>query len=301
MIPLRGLCIGAGYFSRFHLDAWNRLEGVTCVGVCDLDIDRAQAAAKSHDIDRWFDDPARALDELRPDFADLITPPETHLDLIQRAAERSVPIICQKPLAPDLPTSQRIVEICQKANVRLMVHENFRFQPWHREIKRLLEDGVIGELHTLSVRTRLGDGWGAEAYLDRQPYFRTMERLLIFETGVHFLDTFRYLGGEITDVYAKLRRLNPAIVGEDAATLQVTFRSGAIAMWDANRYNESTSEHDDPRYTFGTFLLEGTHGSISLGLDGQLTIKPLGERASTHPAGPRGRSTWRKGSAAGRV
>ena len=38
-------------------------------------------------------------------------------------------------------------------NVRFMVHENFRFQPWHREIKRQIEAGVIGDkLHSRGLR-----------------------------------------------------------------------------------------------------------------------------------------------------
>jgi predicted dehydrogenase len=65
-----------------------------------------------------------------------------------------------------------------------MVHENFRFQPWHREIKRLLVQDSIGDrLHSLTFRSRPGDGWGERAYLDRQPYFRDMPRFLIY---LHF-------------------------------------------------------------------------------------------------------------------
>ena len=104
-----------------------------------------------------------------------------------------------------------------------MVHENFRFQPWHREIKRQITAGAIGDrLHSLTFRSRMGDGWGEKAYLPRQPYFRDYPRFLVFENGVHFIDTFRFLAGEITRVSAWLRRLNPVIQGEDCAL--VVFR-----------------------------------------------------------------------------
>ena len=136
-------------------------------------------------------------------------------------------IICQKPFAPTIEEAERIVALAATDGVRLMVHENFRFQPWHREIKKLLEEGVIGEkLHTLTFTSRMGDGWGPEAYLGRQPYFRTMPRLLVYETGVHFIDTFRFLAGEVRQVYAVLRRLNPVIAGEDCGLLVFTFESG---------------------------------------------------------------------------
>jgi predicted dehydrogenase len=124
----------------------------------------------------------------------------------------------------------------------------------------------------------MGDGWGPNAYLPRQPYFLSQPRLLVHETGVHFIDTFRYLAGEITRVSAWLRRLNPAIQGEDCGLLVFEFASGAIGLWDANRYNEPNLPPPDARYTFGEFLLEGNAGSIRLYLDGRITVQQLGGR-----------------------
>ena len=153
-----------------------------------------------------------------------------------------------------------------------MVHENFRFQPWHREIKAILDQGLIGQkLHTIEMRSRMGDGWGDDAYLSRQPYFRTMPRLLIHETGIHFVDTFRFLGGEIRSCDADLRRLNQAIVGEDCGRICFEFSNGARGVWDANRYNESLAEN--PRYTFGDLLVEADGGSLWLDHNGKITIK----------------------------
>src|SRR5262249_17577353 len=154
------------------------------------------------------------------------------------AAARGVHIVCQKPLAPTLEAAIRIVDAAEAAGVRFMVHENFRWQPWYRKIKEIQQSQVIGAFTHLHFLMRMGDGWGENAYLDRQPFFRNYPRLLVYETGVHFIDTFRYLLGEVTGVFAQIRRLNPRIKGEDAAQLFLKFKSGATAIWDANRYNE---------------------------------------------------------------
>ena len=127
---------------------------------------------------------------------------------------------------------------------------------------------------------RMGDGWGARAYLDRQPYFRDYPRLLIYETGVHFIDTYRYLLGEISSVYSSLRKLNPVIAGEDAGFVHFNFMSGAQGIYDANRYNETNFKV--PRYTFGELLLEGEGGSIRLYADGKITIQQLGKGEQEH-------------------
>ena len=49
----------------------------------------------------------------------------------------------------------------------------------------------------VAFRLRPGDGQGPRAYLDRQPYFQTMPRLLVVETAIHWIDTFRFLMGEV--------------------------------------------------------------------------------------------------------
>jgi predicted dehydrogenase len=281
MSQLKGVCIGAGYFSTFQYEAWARIPEVEITAMCNRDAGRAKRIMDQFGIAKHYTDLREMLAAERPDFVDIITPPETHLEMCQVAADAGVHVICQKPLAPSLDEARRIVELAKQAGIRFMVHENFRFQPWHREIKRLLDEGVIGDrLHSLYFRMRMGDGWGDDAYLDRQPYFRTMPRLLVFETGVHFIDTFRYLGGEIENVYSILRRLNPVIAGEDAGVLVLQFQSGAVGVWDANRYNECSD--DDPRYTFGEFLVEGNGGTIRLYLDGRITVQRLGQPESGH-------------------
>ncbi|MEW4565514.1 cyclase family protein [Bremerella sp. JC770] len=285
MSKLRGICVGAGYFSRFHLDAWRRMEGIEIVAICDPNPTAGQAMASEFGVTRTYRSLAEALSAETSDFVDIITPPGTHLELVQTAAQHGVPVICQKPLAPDLKTAQQMVDVAAAAGIRFMVHENFRFQPWHREVKSMIESGIIGsKLHAITCRMRMGDGWGADAYLARQPYFREMPRFLIQETGVHFIDTFRYLGGEIQEVYCVARRLNEAIQGEDAVQLLVRFESGATATWDANRFNESRSA--DPRYTFGMFLIEGNEGSIWIDEEGQITFARLGETPARHEYTP---------------
>jgi predicted dehydrogenase len=274
---LRGVCLGAGYFSRFQYEAWRRLPGVEIVALVNRDVSRAREAAARHGIPRAaaWGELAAVLDTEKPDFIDIITPPETHLEAVRLAAERGIAIICQKPLAPTWDECVALVETARHAGVRFMVHENFRWQPWYRELRRQLDAGTLGELFSLALRMRVGDGWQADAYLARQPFFRTYPRLFVYETGIHFLDTFRYLGGEISSVHARLQKRNPAIAGEDAAQIVCGFASGATAILDASRYNESDAT--DPRYTFGTVRVDGSKGHLELDLEGNLTLKRLGQ------------------------
>ncbi len=281
---LKGVCVGAGYFSHYHYDAWRRIPEVEITAFVSRDPDRIRTIQERFGIARVYSDYREMFDREKTDFVDIITPPQTHLEICREAAARKIHIICQKPLAPTFEEAKTLVREVSQTSVRFMVHENFRFQPWYRQIKKILDAGTLGRVFSLYIQTRMGDGWGENAYLDRQPYFRHYPRLLIYETGVHFIDTFRYLLGEIRRVMAWLRRLNPVIAGEDCGLMVCEFHSGAIGVWDANRYNEPN--YENPRYTFGQTLLEGERGSIRVYPDGRLTVQQLGEPEQTVPYEP---------------
>ena len=81
MARLRVAGIGAGYFSRFHLEGWRDAPGAEVVGWCDQDPARAQALASEFGITRTFADAAAMLDAVRPDLVDIVTPPPSHAAL----------------------------------------------------------------------------------------------------------------------------------------------------------------------------------------------------------------------------
>ena len=292
---LRGAVVGAGYFSQFHYEAWSRIDAVNLAACCDLEIEKAKEVALQHGVGHSFETLEAMLDSMAQqniplDFIDVVTGPSTHREIIETILRRksdhpNLTIICQKPLAPDYAAAVDLVETCEAAEVPLVVHENFRFQPWYREIKKLLASGVIGStLHTITLRHRAGDGWGEGAYLNRQAYFRTMPRMLVFETGIHAVDCFRYLMGDITKAFAHMRRLNPVIIGEDTAVGMFQFSNGGIGVYDANRFNECNGE--DSRYTFGELLIEFDGGTIRSYLDGKITIQKLGQSETEHKYQP---------------
>jgi predicted dehydrogenase len=280
MKTFKGVGIGAGYFSPFQYEAWQRMPETQITAMCNSRVEKARPLMEKYDVPRHYTDWREMIEKEKPDFVDIITPPETHLEMCKFAADRGVHIVCQKPLAPSLEEAIEIVNYVKKKPIRFMVHENWRFQPWHREIKKLLDDRVIGDLHTMNFRKRMGDGWGDDAYLSRQPYFRDYPRLIVYENGIHFIDTFRYLAGEIKSVYAKLRKMNPVIAGEDWAMVMFDFEDDVIGFWDASRFNEPNYPH--PRYTFGEFLVEGREGAIRLYSDGRITIQKLGKPETEH-------------------
>jgi D-apiose dehydrogenase len=282
--------IGAGWFAGFHVQAWRAL-GAEVVALVDLDLARAQALAAREGLARVFNSAQAALDSTQPTLVDVVLPPSAQHAVVATTLARRLPTICQKPFGVDLADARAMAAAAQAAQTALVVHENFRFAPWFRECKRWIDQGRLGTVHGISFRLRPGDGQGPRAYLDRQPYFQTMPQLLVRETAVHFIDTFRYLLGEVRAVTARLRRLNPVIAGEDAALITFEFDHNRLGLFDGNRLNEHPAA--DQRRTMGEMWLEGQAGVLRLDGDARLWFKPHGapeheQRYEGSKAGPFG-------------
>lgn len=276
--------VGAGYFSQFHCMGWRNIDGVEVVALADQDQLKARGMAERYGIPRIFADLEPMLDEMKLDLVDLVTPPETHRPLIRSAIERRMPVICQKHFCTTFSEAVEVTELAEAAGVPLVVHENFRWQPWYRETRRLIDAGRLGVLHDVAFRLRPGDGQGPDAYLDRQRYFRRMPRFLVYETAIHWIDTFRFLMGDVTSVYAHLRRMNPCIAGEDAGYIVFEFANRATGMLDANRLNDHVAAN--PRRTMGEMWIAGAAGVLRLDGDARLWWKPHGKDEDEHRYDP---------------
>ena len=266
--------VGLGYFSQFHLSAWQTEPNCELIGVCDIDQTLAKQAAQTIGTTA-FD----CIDDLlttKPDIIDLVLPPVAQANLIRQCLAPGRLIICQKPFCTSLAEAEAITSEAEQADTTLIIHENFRFQPWHRTIKSTLVKGDLGQVYSARFALRPGDGRGSDAYMARQPTFQKMKRFLVQETAVHFIDLFGWFFGEIESVYADLRKLNPHIAGEDAGMLTFTHQDGVRSVFDGNRLADHVS--DNPRRTMGEMEIIGENGTLSLDGAGRVWMRKFGAR-----------------------
>lgn len=259
--------IGLGYFSQFHLDAWTSNTGAKLIAVCDPNKTALKAASEKYDVP-GFDNAADLLSAVDPDIVDIVAPPEAHAALVRMSLKKNRLLVCQKPFCSTLAVAETVAADVEAADTKLVIHENFRFQPWYRTLKALLDTGELGALYHCRFDLRPGDGRGKDAYLARQPTFQNMEQFLVRETGVHFIDLFRWLFGDISAVYAELRQLNPVIKGEDAGTLIFNHTNGMVSVFDGNRLSDHAA--DNHRLTMGELVLSAERSSIRLDGYGRL-------------------------------
>ena len=262
MTEHRGCVVGAGFFARNHLHAWRGLDGVRIEGVCDVDAGRAEAGAAIAGA-RSFTDMQTMLGELRPDFVDIVTPPKTHRELVELAAGLGCHVICQKPLAPDPADARAMVDACDKAGVRFMVHENFRFQTPMRAVRRVIDEGRIGNPSYARIQHRHHHDIFAT-----QPRLRTEKRLAVMDVGVHLLDLARFFMGEVEDLHARMRSVGPGLAGEDSVVLSLGHAGEAATLIDISF---ASWRQPDP-FPQTLVRIEGDRGTLELREDFHMRV-----------------------------
>jgi predicted dehydrogenase len=258
MKEMRFAIFGTGFWSGFQLAAWGELPGARCVALYNRTRAKTAALAERFGVPAVYDDPSRLLEqEKNLDFVDIITDIDSHAPLTRLVAEHGIPVICQKPLAPTLATAQAMAEICQRAGVPLLVHENWRWQAPLRALKNVLDSGYVGRVFRARVQYA-----NSSPVFDNQPFLKDLEQFILTDIGTHILDAARFLFGEARSLYCATTRVRPDIKGEDVATVMMDMNGAAVLclMSYASRV-----EHD--RFPETYVFIEGERGSVELAPD----------------------------------
>jgi D-apiose dehydrogenase len=255
--------IGAGMVSRHHLIAWAAIsEQAQIVAIADPSRENAARRADEFRIPNLYADAEAMLEAAELDAVDIAAPRQFHAPLVRLAAQRRLPVLCQKPLAPTL---QEAIELAAgvKDQTRLMVHENWRFRGYYRDAAAWLREKRIGEVKQaqLNLLTSgvLPGADGLRPALERQPFMRGEKRMLVAEVLIHHLDTLRMLLGSLRVTAAGLSRSYAEMAGEDGATIQMTGERGATVSIFA-----SFAAHGYPATQVDRLDILGDRGAIRL-------------------------------------
>ena len=261
--PLRIGLVGAGMVSRHHLIAWaNMVDQASIVAVADPSADNAARRATEFEIPQTFASAEVMLAVAELDAVDIAAPREMHAPLVRLAAKRHLPVLCQKPLAPNL---REATDLAAEVNdlTRLMVHENWRFRGYYRDAADWLREGRIGNVKqaqlTLLTSGVLPGPDGLCPALERQPFMRREKRMLVAEVLIHHLDTLRMLLGPLRVTAAQLSRSSEQLVGEDGAVIQLQAENGAGVTVFA-----SFAAHGHPATQIDRLEILGDKGAIKL-------------------------------------
>lgn len=167
----------------------------------------------------------------RPDVAAVIvaSPQFLHADMTVAAAAAGKHVFCEKPMATNVADCDRMIAAVERAGVKLMIGQVCRFHAVHATVKKLVDEGTIGEPTCLMVH-RIGGGWGGGW---RQPWRLKQAQSggNLMEINAHELDFLRWVCGEVKQVYAQGGNyITPEIDYPDLTLVTLTFASGAVGF-----------------------------------------------------------------------
>lgn len=279
MKPLRFALFGAGFWARYQLAAWRELGGVECVALYNRTPAKGAAFARDFGIPAVYDDPAKLLATESLDFVDVCTYPSTFAALVPLVAQRGLPVISQKPMAPNLAAARANLRACRAANVPYFIHENWRWQPQLRAVKEVLASGAIGE----PFRARLTMVSGFPVFVN-EPQLKELEEFILTDMGTHVFDLARFYFGEAQQLACQTHRVNAGIKGEDVATALLLMHGGKTTVTIELGYPQHHLEHEAFPQTF--VFIEGGRGSIELTKDYWLRVTTAGGTHARRVAPP---------------
>lgn len=240
---LRIAIIGMGAWgTRAHLPALAARDDVEVVAVADPRVDTTRAAAEQFNVTRIFTDVDTLFHETPGlDAVVIATPTGTHRELVLRAFDAGVHVLCEKPLAYDLAQARILADAAQSSGRVGKIGFLFRFSPVVARMKELVDAGYIGDVQLFESITL-----NAQFVDPQKPLHWKMQREranggVFVEYGSHSIDLALWFGGPIARVVAHGVTLisertagdgaRRHVNGDDASSWIATYRSGGEALF----------------------------------------------------------------------
>jgi predicted dehydrogenase len=268
--------IGVGGIARDqHLPAWQKVPFAEVAAVADISEAALQRVADRfpgpHHFTRWED--LLAVDGL--DVVDICTPNRTHAPIALAALNQGLHVLCEKPLATSTQEVLALRDASRRAGRVLMTAQHYRFRPISRQLKALIDGGLLGEVYYTRaqyLRRRL---------LPTAPTF--IEHRLsgggpVYDIGVHILDLACWFLGAPQPVSVS------AVV--DTRLAHRADLTGSWGDWDRSRFNVEDFAAGFVRFANGTGLVLETSW---------LGFQPENEVVRLQCYGTRGGLVWPDG------
>ncbi len=281
--------VGYKFMGRAHSNAYRQLPRFFDVdptprmaAICGRDEAGVREAADSLGWPHYETDYRRLIERDDVGLVDVVTPGNTHREIVLAALEAGKHVICEKPLANTLAEAGEMLAAARDAGTINTVCFNYRRAPAVQLAKKLIDEGRLGTIRH----------WRATYLQDfiMDPQFPLIWRLkkelagsgALGDIGAHIVDLAQFLLGGISEVvgmmetFVKERPLEEASAGgglqasggaetgevtvDDAAAFLARFESGAIGTFEATRFAAG-------RRNKNAFEINGSKGSVAFDLE----------------------------------
>ena len=213
--------------------------------------EKARAFARRHGAKKFYTKVEDLLKDEEIDAVYIATPPYVHCQYTIRAAEAGKHVLCEKPMAMTVKECRMMIDACRRADVKLMVAYYRRGWPNVQAVKKVIDQGEIGDIILAKVHA-------ARYYGPEKISWRINPEIsgggVLMDLGSHYIDLLTYLLGDVSGVKALTESVYWNYEVEDSAMLLMKFERGSHGVASFN-WNIGVRELE-----FGIY---GTKGKVS--------------------------------------
>lgn len=251
--------IGVGFIGPLHIEALRRLGFVDVVALASSTQEKAEKKAIDLDVPRAYGDYMHLLENKEIQSVHVCTPNNLHYRISKEALKAGKHVVCEKPLAMTSTEAAELLKIAKEKKLINAVHFNKRFYPLIHQAKKMVEEGVLGEIFAINGSYQQDWLFFDYDYNWRlEPEFSGDSRA-IADIGSHWFDSIEFISGaRVNEVFADFATFYPI---RKKPLKAIETYSGKI-LKPGNYEKKSVNTED-----YATVLLHfnnGAHGSVTV-------------------------------------
>ena len=192
MKKLRIGLVGAGNMARGHLSAYQKVENVEVVAVCDIDKKVLTETAEKFGISKTYTSEAEMIEKEELDAVDVCVVNCHHASCSIEALNAGLHVLCEKPMATSAEEARMMIEAAKRNDRLLMIGFVLRFSDEAKIVKDFIDNDYLGDIYyskaTCLRRHGAPVGWFTDKSLSAGGP--------VIDLGVHVIDLTRYLMGK---------------------------------------------------------------------------------------------------------
>ncbi|WP_281890134.1 Gfo/Idh/MocA family protein [Paenibacillus sp. YYML68] len=243
--------IGTGGIAKAHIRALGKLHALQLTGVYDINLESAQKVASENGC-TVFATPEQLIEAV--DGVIIASPNFMHQEQSLLVLQANKHVLCEKPMAVSLDEARTMSELAKQCSASACVGFNYRYLPIIREIKRLLDNGEIGELLAVKLGFQKSSALTKTSFTWRDDSTSKMTSGALGDLGVHLIDMLWFLlQGEIHEADLKtIMKTNVPI--RENKTIHVDDYSAVYGKLKSGTYVELIASKSSTQEETGVYL-----------------------------------------------
>tara|TARA_Y100000766_G_scaffold234101_1_gene208999 strand:- start:97 stop:1107 length:1011 start_codon:yes stop_codon:yes gene_type:complete len=257
MKRIKFILIGCGRIGSRHAE--HIINQGELVAVCDIDNKKADEFGEKYNVDVYYGVDVLFNANIIADVVSICSPNGYHAEHSIKGLNSGYNVLCEKPMALSSSDCGKMIESAERANKRLFIIKQNRFNPPVVELKKLIENKTLGKIFSV----QLNCFWNRNSHYYNSSDWKGTKKLdggTLYTQFSHFIDLLYYLIGDIDKVTSFSENFNHQgeIEFEDTGVVALKFQNGALGTINYN-INSFSSNME------GSITIFAKKGTVKIG------------------------------------